>query len=234
MAAEEQFPPGELAAVAQRLEAAGPEATLRWAAETLGPDRVAVACSFGAEDMVLVDLWSRVNPGGQVFYLDTGLLFPETYGTRDRLLARYPVTVTRYAPRISLEEQAEEYGDELWNRDPDRCCGLRKVEPLARALRGLRGWVTGIRREQAPTRASAQVVEWDHRHGLVKVNPLAAWTWDQVWAYIREHGVPYNPLHDRGYPSIGCRPCTRPVTPGEDLRAGRWPGFAKTECGLHR
>lgn len=226
--------PEELARVATELEAQGPEATLRWALERCGPDGIALACSFGAEDMALVDMWSRINPGGHVFYLDTDLLFPETYATRDRLLARYPVTLTRYAPLLSLAEQAAEHGDQLWARDPDRCCGLRKVEPLKRALRRLDGWITGIRREQAPTRAGARVVEWDSKFGLLKVNPLAAWTWEQVWAYIGQHDVPYNPLHDQGYPSIGCQPCTRAVQPGEDPRAGRWSGFNKTECGLHK
>lgn len=210
-----------------------PQDLLRWALNTFAPDEIALACSFGAEDVVLVDMAARIRPGIQVFYLDTGLLFPETYATRDRIAERYPVRLVRYSPLISVAEQAERHGEALWSRNPDLCCAIRKVEPLRRALAGLQAWITGIRREQAPTRASAGLVEWDARFGLVKINPLAGWRWDQVWHYIREHAVPYNPLHDQNYPSIGCTHCTRPVRPGEDLRAGRWSGFQKTECGLH-
>lgn len=226
--------PGTLQDLAGQFEDREPEAVLRWAFATFGPDAVALACSFGAEDVVLVDMMARIQPGARVFYLDTGLLFPETYATRDRVAAHYPVRLERYASEISLEDQAAQYGDALWSRDPDLCCALRKVEPLRQALAGLKAWITGIRREQAPTRAGARVVEWDRKFGLVKINPLVSWTWRQVWDYILAHGVPYNPLHDQGYPSIGCIHCTRPVRPGEDLRAGRWSGFAKTECGLHQ
>lgn len=226
--------PREVELAARDLAGRPPQDVLRWALETFGPDGIALACSFGAEDVVLVDMASRIRPGVRVFYLDTDLLFPETYETRDRVAARYDVRLERVRPALSLAEQAGRHGDALWARDPDTCCRVRKVEPLRGVLAGLEAWVTGIRREQSPTRASAAEVEWDHRFGLVKVNPLARWTWDEVWGYIRAHDVPYNPLHDRGYPSIGCMPCTRPVRPGEDPRAGRWPGFAKTECGLHR
>ncbi len=226
--------PEEVAAWAERLEGAAVEDVLAWAVARFHP-HLALACSFGAEDMVLVDALARVRPGARVFYLDTGLFFPETYAARDRLAARYPVTLIRVSPELSLAEQETRHGAELWRRDPDLCCRLRKVDPLRQALTGLglRAWITGIRRQQAPSRAGARVVEWDDRFGLVKFNPLAGWTWEQVWDYIRARGVPYNELHDRGYPSIGCAPCTRPVRPGEDARAGRWAGFAKTECGLH-
>lgn len=226
--------PEELAAWGERLEGAPLEDVLAWAVARFHP-RLALACSFGAEDVVLVDALARVRPGARVFYLDTGLFFPETYAVRDRLAARYPITLIRVTPALSLEEQERQHGPELWRRDPDACCRLRKVAPLTQALAslGLQAWITGIRREQAPTRARARVVEWDGRFGLVKFNPLAAWTGEQVWDYIRTRNVPYNELHDRGYPSIGCAPCTRPVAPGEDPRAGRWAGFAKTECGLH-
>lgn len=141
--------------------------------------------------------------------------------------------IIRVEPVVSLDEQAAAYGPALWSREPDRCCALRKVEPLRRFLQGYRAWITGLRRQQSPTRAGTRPVEWDQRFGLVKVNPLFRWSRDEVWRYIRDHDVPYNPLHDRGYPSIGCWPCTTPVAPGEDERAGRWRGFHKTECGLH-
>ena len=208
------------------------EDVLAWAARRYAPD-VVLACSFGVEDCVLVDLISRHAPSIGVFYLDTQLLFPETYETMERLMRKYGIHPQRYLPRQDLETQAATYGPALWKRDPDLCCHLRKVEPLQRALAGRRAWVTGVRREQAPTRANAPLVGWDAKHGLVKVNPLAAWNWREVWRYVHEHDVPYNPLHDHGFPSVGCWPCTRAVRPGEDLRAGRWSGTAKTECGLH-
>lgn len=224
----------ELAAVSEALEESGAEAVLRWAFEQFSLEEIALACSFGAEDVVLVDMVSKLRPGTRVFYLDTNLLFPETYETIEQVRARYDVKLEQYLPLLTLEEQAEKHGDGLWSRQPDSCCGIRKVEPLQRALGGLKAWITGIRREQSPTRASARVVEWDQKFGLVKFNPLAAWTERDVWQYIHDQGVPYNKLHDSGYPSIGCIHCTRPVRPGEDPRAGRWSGFQKTECGLHQ
>jgi phosphoadenosine phosphosulfate reductase len=209
-----------------------PQELLQWAVDTFGED-VALACSFGAEDVVLVDMLVKINPKAKIFYLDTDVLFQETYDVRDRIVERYQPNLLRYSPKLTLEEQAEMYGEALWSVDPNTCCNIRKVEPLERALQPLDAWITGIRRDQAPTRANAKVVEADFRFGLIKINPLASWTFDQVWQYIREHDVPYNILHDQGYPSIGCLHCTRPVKPGEDPRAGRWSGFQKTECGLH-
>ncbi len=223
-----------LAEVAHNLEGQEPQAILRWALQQFPVDEIALACSFGAEDVALVDMISRLRPGSRVFYLDTDLLFPETYDLIEQVKARYPICLERYQPLITVEEQAEQHGDRLWEREPDACCGIRKVEPLKRALATMKAWITGIRREQSPTRANARVVEWDRKFGLVKVNPLAAWRDKDVWNYIHEHGVPYNSLHDRGYPSIGCTHCTRPVRPGEAPRAGRWSGHAKTECGLHQ
>lgn len=224
--------PEEVAQAARALEDAAPQEVLRWGVERFGRGLV-LACSFQAEDLVLLDMLCALLPRPRVFYLDTGLLFPETYALRDQVLQRYDVELECHAPALTLEEQARRYGDALWERDPDRCCALRKVEPLARALAGCAAWVTGIRREQSPTRAGVPVVQWDARHGKVKLNPLARWTWAQVWAYVAERGLPYHPLYDRGFPSIGCWPCTSPVAPGEHPRAGRWRGRGKLECGLH-
>lgn len=222
-----------LRAFADAFEGAPPEVVLGWAFEEFG-DEVALATGFGAEGCVLVDALARVRPGARIFYLDTELLFPQTYALVERLSARYGVRFERRATRLSLEAQAGLYGERLWERDPGECCRLRKVEPLREVLAGLRAWVTAIRRGQTPARARARIVERDAQFGLVKINPLAAWSARDVWDYIAEHDVPYNPLHDLGYPSIGCTPCTTPVRIGEDPRAGRWRGTVKTECGLHR
>lgn len=214
------------------MESAQPEAVLRWAVEEFGDD-VALATGFGAEGCVLVAMLAAISPGTRIFYLDTDLLFPETYALRDQLAARYGVQFERRATSLSLEDQAREYGKELWKQDPDLCCRLRKVEPLKEMLRGLRAWVTAIRRDQSPSRSEVRVIEWDERFGLVKINPIAAWSKHDVWNYISSFDVPYSPLHDQGYPSIGCVPCTTPVQIGEASRAGRWRGKLKTECGLH-
>src|SRR5579875_4170562 len=224
----------ELAArnAAWEAEEAPPEEVLAWAAARHRP-RIMLACSFGVEDCVLVDMLSRVAPDVEAFYLDTGLLFPETYQLRDRLAERYATRFHQILPALTVDEQADAYGPALWSREPDRCCHMRKVEPLRGVLAGLDCWITGIRRQQSRTRAASQRLEWDAKFGLAKVNPLVAWSAEQVWEYVHRHEVPYNPLHDRGYPSIGCWPCTRPVREGEDERAGRWAGLQKTECGLH-
>jgi len=209
-----------------------PEELLRWAFARFHP-RVALASSFGAEDVVLIEMAARVRPDFRVYTLDTDFLFRESYALIEQTERRYGVRVERCRSALTPDEQARLHGDALWTREPDRCCELRKVQPLQKKLTELEAWITGIRREQAPTRANAPKLEWDARFGLVKLNPLADWSWAQVWDYIRAQSVPYNPLHDHNYPSIGCTYCTRPVLPGEDLRAGRWAGFAKTECGLH-
>lgn len=231
--AEKHWTPEEIAAASTALEGQGPVAALRWAYEHFTHDEIALVCSFGAEDVALVDMISKVAPEAQLFYLDTNFLFPETCRTIEAVRAAYPLRMRQVLPVLTPEEQAAQHGDELWRRDPDACCAIRKVEPLTRVLSGLKAWITGIRREQSPTRANAQVVEWDRKFGLVKINPLVAWKDADVWKYILENNVPYNPLHDQGYPSIGCTHCTRAVRPGEDPRAGRWSGFQKTECGLH-
>ncbi len=196
--------------------------------------RAAIASSFGPEDIVLIDLASRTGLPFRVFTLDTDFLFPETYALIDRVEALYGIEIERCRAPLTPIEQAAAHGEALWSRDPDRCCKIRKVEPLTAKLATLEAWITGIRRDQAPTRAHAKKLEWDEKFGLWKANPLADWSAAAVWEHIRAHELPYNPLHDRSYPSIGCTHCTRPVKAGEDPRAGRWSGLAKTECGLHR
>jgi phosphoadenosine phosphosulfate reductase len=205
---------------------------LAWAAREFG-DKTAFASSFGAEDVVLIDIISHIEAPFAVFTLDTEFLFPETYELISRIQQKYGVSIERLRSTLSPESQAREFGDELWRRKPDLCCQMRKVEPLTQRLKASSAWITGIRREQSPMRANAQKLEWDAKFGLVKLNPIADWSEARVWEYIHLHNVPYNPLHDRGYPSIGCTHCTRAVLPGEDRRAGRWSGSEKTECGLH-
>jgi len=199
--------------------------------------KIVLACSFGAEDVVLVDMVHRINPSVPLFYLDTDFLFPETYALRDRIAERYnlkPAQIVQVKSLLTPVDQIARHGEALWAKDPDQCCKIRKVESLTRILKNYDAWVTGIRREQSPTRANAKLIEWDSIFGLVKINPLAAWTWADVWTYIKVYDVPYNELHDHNYPSIGCTHCTKPVMPGEDPRSGRWQGREKTECGLHK
>lgn len=217
---------------AVELEEATPEEVIRFAVQTF--PNLTFACSFGAEDVVLVDMLQKISPSTDIFYLDTDFHFQETYDTRDRLKDRYNLEFVRVSPLMTPEEQAAEHGEELWKSDPNACCGIRKVEPLTRILSQYDAWITGIRRDQAPTRANAKKVEYDQKFGLVKFNPLASWQSEDVWNYIHTHQVLYNPLHDRNFPSIGCEQCTRQVLPGEDPRAGRWSGNEKTECGLHQ
>jgi phosphoadenosine phosphosulfate reductase len=209
-----------------------PEEVLRWAFANFGED-VAMATGFGVEGMVLLDIAVRVNPDIKVFTGDTDFLFPETYDLIDRVEKRYGIKVERLYSILTPEEQERAHGPELWKRNPDQCCSLRKVEPLRNKLAELSAWITAIRRDQTSVRAAAQKIEWDAKFGLVKISPIADWTKQMVWDYVRKHDVPYNPLHDSNFPSIGCTHCTRAVQPGEDSRAGRWAGFQKTECGLH-
>jgi phosphoadenosine phosphosulfate reductase len=223
----------KLRAISAVLEKTRPQVILRWALEEFGSG-LALATGFGAEGCVLVSMLGSINPSARIFYLDTELLFPETYALRDQLEKRYGVHFERRSTAISLAEQEARYGARLWERQPDECCRLRKVEPLREMLKGLDAWITAIRREQSPTRAAAAIVERDEQFGLIKINPLAAWSSEDVWGYIKEHEVPYNALHDLEYKSIGCTPCTTPVQIGEDARAGRWRGLIKTECGIHR
>ncbi len=208
------------------------EEVLQWAFKTLGKG-VEMASGFGAEGMALIDIAARLNPELRVFTIDTEFLFPETYQLIEKVEKRYGIAVERVRSRLTPEGQAEIYGPALWAAKPDDCCALRKVGPLKEKLAGLRAWITAIRRDQTSARANARKVEWDAKFKLVKINPIADWTTKDVWNYIFAHDVPYNPLHDANFTSIGCTHCTRAIRPGEDARAGRWSGFQKTECGLH-
>lgn len=219
----------ELQAVAEDWSS---EQMMDWAFRSFA-NRVAICSAFGAEGMVVIDLASRIGKPFRVFTVDTEFLFPETYNLMEKIERRYGITIERAYPLLTPEVQERLHGAALWTRDPDQCCNLRKVEPLRRKLRELEAWITSIRREQTIARAAAHKLEWDGKFGLVKINPIADWTSNQVWRYIHDHDVPYNPLHDQNFPSIGCTHCTRAVSPEEGARAGRWPGFAKTECGLH-
>ncbi len=212
------------------LEGATAEEILTWAHETFGADWC-VASSMA--DAVVPHLASRVFPGVHVIFLDTEYHFAETIGMRDAVAVTMPVQVKTVLPLSMVGQQDSWHGPRLHARNPDLCCAMRKVEPLNRALRPYRAWASGLRRAESPTRAGTRVVEWDAKHDMVKLNPIAAWSNEQVDAYIAEHGVLVNPLLDDGYGSIGCAPCTRRLLAGEDARAGRWSGSAKTECGLH-
>lgn len=214
-----------------RFADASAEEVLTWASETFGHN-IVVACSMAA-DTVVPHLAARHMPGVDVLFLQTGYHFAETIGTRDALAHSVDVRVVEALPRLTVAEQDAQYGEKLHDRDPQACCAMRKVEPINRELASYEAWITGVRREDNSLRANTALVEWDEAHQMVKLNPVAAWTTDEVMAYAGLNGVPVNLLLDEGYPSIGCEPCTRPVAPGEDPRAGRWAGHTKTECGLH-
>ena len=224
----------DLRALAERANAELQDAPagriVEWAHATFGADLV-VASSMA--DTHLVHLASTAAPGIDVVFLDTGYHFPETIGTRDAVADVYPVRLLNITPLRTVAEQDAEYGPKLYERNPDQCCALRKVEPLERALKPYTAWINGMRRVESPTRTDIQVVGYDAKRDMVKISPLAAWTDDDVEAYVSDHGVLTNPLFLDGYTSIGCEPCTRKTLPGEDPRAGRWAGTAKTECGLH-
>lgn len=204
--------------------------SLQWARDTFGEGLV-VASSMA--DEALVHLASEFAPGVDVLFLDTGYHFPETLEVRDQVAEKYRVDVKTVLPLLSIAQQSKEFGEDLWARNPDSCCAIRKVEPLERGLNPYKAWVTGMRRVDAPTRTDIEVIGWDSRRNKIKLNPLAAWSDVDLQNYISEHGVIQHPLRAAGYASIGCAPCTRPVAPGEDARAGRWSGTDKTECGLH-
>jgi phosphoadenosine phosphosulfate reductase len=229
------FTEAELRELAARgaadLDGASATELLRWTDEIFGADGYVVASNM--QDAVLVDLAAKVRPGVQVLFLDTGYHFAETIGTRDAVEAVYDIRLLNVTPEHTVAEQDELLGKDLFARDPDECCRLRKIVPLAKALRGYSAWVTGLRRVDAPTRANAPLISFDEKFKLVKVNPLAAWSDQDMADYIAENNVLVNPLVDEGYPSIGCAPCTAKPAAGADPRSGRWPGHAKTECGLH-
>ena len=232
------YSPEELEALSERLRGKPAEEVVRWAADTFGQE-IALASSFGAEDVVAIDMIAKVAPGIQVFTLDTGRLHDETYEVMERVRVKYGVVIQSYFPDREAVEQLERekgfysFRESIENRK--ECCGIRKMEPLRRALSGMKAWMNGLRSEQAVTRSEMAVVEWDGGNGLAKVNPLIDWSEEQVWEYVRANDVPYNALHDRGFPSIGCAPCTRAIKPGEDVRAGRWwwENPENKECGLH-
>ncbi len=214
----------------ERLEGESPETILRWASDTFG-DNWCITASMA--DALMIDLASRVHPGLHVIFLDTGYHFDETLQTRDRVEKRYEIQLHTIKPKQTVPEQDVTFGPKLHDRDPDACCSLRKVEPLRRALNDYWAWGSGIRRDETESRRNAKVVEWDPKRQMVKINPIAAWTQQQVDEYTMTHDVEVNPLVYDGYPSIGCAPCTRRVMPGEDARSGRWTRGSKTECGIH-
>lgn len=222
----------ELQAVSETLETASPWEILQWTVDRFGSG-FSVATAFGAEGMLIIHWLARIAPQTKIFNLDTGYQFPETLAMVDRVRARYGIQIELVRPELSVEQYEQANGGPVYTLNPDQCCKDRKLGPLRRRLQGVSAWASAIRRDQTPDRAVAPIVAWDRKFGLVKVSPLANWTKKQVWQTIVHENVPYNPLHDQGYPSVGCMPCTRCVLAGEDERSGRWAGSKKTECGLH-
>jgi len=216
----------------ERLEATTPEEILEWATERFAP-RFTMATAFGPEGMVLIHMLAEIAPDTPIFNLDTGYQFKETLELREQVKRRYGIAVEMKRPATTVEEYERQHGGAVYRSNPDQCCFDRKVKVLHEAVAGMHAWASAIRRDQSLDRAKAPIVGWDKKFSLVKVSPLANWTKQQVWGFITKHDIPYNPLHDQGYTSIGCWPCTRAVLLGEDERAGRWSGTAKTECGLH-
>lgn len=218
-------------------EASTPQELVAWSLERFADRHLVITTSFGMEGCALIDMYARHERPLDIIYLDTMFFFPETYALRDRLAKRYPhLLFVNRGTTLTPEEQAEHFGPELWKNNPDQCCKLRKVDPMDEVLTGADVWVTGLRRNQSETRAALRVMEWDWKFQLIKFNPLVSWDRKQVWEYVQSNGVPYNELHERGYPTVGCTHCTQPVAGsqiGDYTRAGRWSGTAKTECGLH-
>ena len=220
------------ASAGERLEGATPQEILRWGVANFS-SKLTMATAFGPEGCVILHMLAEIDPRVRVFNLDTGYQFAETLELRDRIAARYGIEVEMVRAETTIPEYEAANGGPVYLYDTDRCCQARKIVPLRRAVEGYDAWISAIRADQSSHRARASVVGWDSKFDLVKINPLLNWTKRDVWAFIVTHDVPYNPLHDRGYPSIGCWPCTKAVGQGEDERAGRWAGQAKTECGLH-
>ncbi len=222
----------EIEQASQKLNGLPPQEILRWAVERFHP-RLTMGTAFGPEGCCLIHMLAAIEPGVHVFNLETGYQFPETLELRDRLKERYGIAVEFIRPELTVPEYEAEHGGPLYTHRPDQCCHDRKVLPLRRAAVGHDAWISAIRADQTVHRAAASVVQWDAKFHLVKVNPLLHWTKKDVWGLIHKHDIPYNPLHDKNYPSIGCWPCTRPVALDGDERDGRWAGTAKKECGLH-
>lgn len=214
-------------------ETKGALSALKWAYNHYG-DSLVYACSFGIEGIVLIDLISQVKEDATIVFLDTGVHFKETYEVIDAIKEKFPrLKIEMKKPDLTLAQQEEQYGPELWKSDANRCCYLRKILPLEQALSGAQAWISGLRREQSESRSNTQFINQDFRFKKVKVCPLIHWTWKDVWRYVHKKQLPYNKLHDQGYPSIGCEPCTKPAYDLNDLRSGRWTGSQKVECGLH-
>jgi phosphoadenosine phosphosulfate reductase len=214
------------------LQDQSPPKILRWAVDQFYP-RLTMATAFGAEGCCIIHMLAEIEPRVRIFNLETGYQFQETLELRERIKQRYGIEVEYVRPELTVAEYEAEHGGPLYTIRPDQCCHDRKILPLRRAVVGYQAWISSIRGDQTNHRAAAQVVQWDAKFNLVKINPLLRWTRGDVWGFIVKHEVPYNPLHDQDYPSIGCWPCTRPVHDGEDERAGRWAGTGKKECGLH-
>ncbi|TKC19183.1 phosphoadenylyl-sulfate reductase [Robertmurraya kyonggiensis] len=215
-------------------ETKGARSVLEWAYNVYNDEKIVYASSFGAEAIVLIDIIAQVKHDARIVFLDTDLHFPETYDVIKKMEERFPLLqIEKKKPALTLDEQAAEFGTALWKRDPNQCCHIRKVVPLRETLSTKEAWISGLRREQSPTRANTEFINKDEKFKNIKICPLIHWTWDEVWAYIRERDLPYNELHDHNYPSIGCFPCTQAVLANGDSRAGRWTGSTKTECGLH-
>lgn len=216
----------------ERFENSHPDEVLSWGYETFGRD-VVLGTGFGPSGVFLIHRAVIKKLPIKLFYLDTSLLFRESYRLRDELEERFGIEIERVSTKLSLDDQANEYGDELWKSDPDKCCYLRKVLPLKNYLSDKKAWITGVRRSQSATREQTQIIEWDPLNEVIKINAIARWTHDEVWDYINQNKLPYNALHDDGYPTIGCIPCTEPAESVEDERSGRWKNMEKTECGIH-
>jgi phosphoadenosine phosphosulfate reductase len=221
-----------LAEINHRLEQASLDTLLQWSLDTFD-DKVAQVTSFGPTGMVILDHLARLSPGIRIITIDTDFLFPETYRLWNEVQRRYPIKLDVRRSALTPPMQTHLHGPRLWAKDPNLCCYLRKVVPLQDVLRGLNAWLTGLRRDQSSTRADIPLVTWDAKYDLVKINPLAGWTRSRVWSYVVEHNLPYNPLHDQGYASIGCTHCTKPTLTSTDERSGRWLGQQKVECGIH-
>lgn len=222
----------DLPALSAKMETWTPQEILAWACDTYG-EKLTLATAFGAEGCAMIAMLADISKDIYLFNLETGYQFEETLETRDRLIEKYGIPIHLVSAKQSVDAMEAEHGGPIYGSNPDLCCHIRKIMPLKETLAGFDAWITAIRREQSPTRKNASIVGWDPKFELVKVNPLANWTKYQLWKYIDDNDVPYNPLHNLGYPSIGCRPCTQSVNDGDDERAGRWAGTAKTECGLH-